>query len=131
MQNNVIQAHGHASTGRQYFTIVWGRQKPMVNFQNVQMLFLTNLVNWTFVNNVLPESSGDLARIALLNSSCDIHVQPHYVIVHHIDNTNYSSAKQAYGPAARSGNYTYRAVPAMGHDRDDNLFRHGRHWIFP
>ncbi len=131
-QGNVIQAHGHGilKVGSTYYW--FGEDKtngPL--FQNIKCYSSTDLVNWTFVNNVLTQqASGDLGPNRIVERPHVIYNSStaKYVMWMHIDSTGYSDRRA--GTASSStvcGNYTYHgSVKPLSHDSlDDTLFQDG------
>jgi hypothetical protein len=129
---NTIEAHGEGMI-KVASTYYWlGEDKTNgAAFQNVKCYSSTDLMNWTFVRNVLTrQGSGDLGpnRIierphVIYNSSTST-----YVMYMHVDNTSYSERKAGVATSSSvCGSYTYRgSFKPLGHDSlDDNLFLDG------
>ena len=130
----LIQAHGGGITqvGSTYYW--FGEDKTNENsgnayFQNVPCYSSTDLVHWTFVNNVLTQqTSGDLGpnRIierpkVIYNSSTRV-----YVMYMHVDTPGYSTADVGVATSSSiCGDYTYRGSfrPLGFQSRDIGLFQ--------
>lgn len=130
----LIQAHGGGITqvGSTYYW--FGEDKTGENstdayFQNVPCYSSTDLVNWTFVNNVLTkQASGDLGPNCIVERPKVIYNSStgQYVMYMHIDNSNYSEAKVGVATSSTiCGNYTYRGSfqPLGYQSRDMSLFK--------
>ncbi len=130
----LIQAHGGGITqvGSTYYW--FGEDKTGENssdayFQNVTCYASTDLVNWTFVNNVLTRQvSGDLGPDRIVERPKVIYNSStaQYVMYMHIDNPSYSEAKVGVATSSTiCGNYTYRGSfqPLGYQSRDMSLFK--------
>ena len=131
-QGNVIQAHGEGiiKVDAKYYWL--GEDKTNGSaFQNVKCYASSDLVNWTFVSNVLTrQASGDLGpnRVierphVIYNSSTS-----QFVMYMHVDNSSYTDRKAGVATSSSvCGSYTYRgSTKPLGHDSlDDTLFQDG------
>ena len=130
----LIQAHGGGIT-RVGSTYYWfgedktGESSGNAFFQNVPCYSSTNLLNWTFVNDVLTrQASGDLGPNRIVERPKVIYnsTTNQYVMYMHIDNSSYSEAKVGVATSSSiCGNYTYRGSfqPLGFQSRDINLFK--------
>ncbi|GCF09931.1 RICIN domain-containing protein [Dictyobacter arantiisoli] len=129
-----IQAHGEGITqvGSTYYW--FGEDKTNESsgnayFQNVPCYSSTDLVHWTFVQNVLTkQSSGDLGPNRIIERPKVIYNDSthQYVMYMHVDTSNYGAA--LVGVATSSsicGTYTYHGSfqPLGNQSRDMGLFK--------
>ncbi|KAI5849309.1 glycosyl hydrolase family 43 protein [Morchella snyderi] len=125
-----IQAHGAGviKVGSTYYLI--GENKlDGYSFQSIRCYSSTNLIDWTFVNNLLTlQDSGDLGpnRVVerpkiLYNSATS-----QYVMYMHVDSSNYADAKVGVSTSSSvCGSYTYRGSfrPLGFQSRDMGLYQ--------
>jgi hypothetical protein len=130
----LIQAHGGGITkvGSTYY---WfgedktGESSGNAFFQNVPCYSSTDLLHWTFVNNVLTrQASGDLGPNRIIERPKVIYNSStgQYVMYMHVDNSSYSEAKVGVATSSSiCGNYTYHGSfqPLGYQSRDMNLFK--------
>jgi Glycosyl hydrolases family 43 len=131
-QGNVIQAHGEGiiKVDAKYYWL--GEDKTNgAAFQNVKCYSSSDLVNWTFVNNVLTrQASGDLGPNRVIERPHVIYngSTSQFVMYMHVDNSNYTDRKAGVATSSSvCGSYTYRgSMKPLGHDSlDDTLFQDG------
>jgi beta-xylosidase len=125
-----IQAHGAGviKVGSTYYLI--GENKlDGYSFQSIRCYSSTNLIDWTFVNNLLTlQDSGDLGpnRVVerpkiLYNSATS-----QYVMYMHVDSSNYADARVGVSTSSSvCGDYTYRGSfrPLGFQSRDMGLYQ--------
>ncbi|RPB11494.1 glycosyl hydrolase family 43 protein [Morchella conica CCBAS932] len=125
-----IQAHGAGviKVGSTYYLI--GENKlDGYSFQSIRCYSSTNLIDWTFVNNLLTlQDSGDLGpnRVVerpkiLYNSATS-----QYVMYMHVDSSNYADARVGVSTSSSvCGAYTYRGSfrPLGFQSRDMGLYQ--------
>ncbi|GHO95303.1 hypothetical protein KSF_053510 [Reticulibacter mediterranei] len=127
---NSIQAHGTGliKVGSTYYWFGENRASNNSAFVAISCYSSTDLVNWTFRNNVLAvQSSDDLGpnRVVerpkvIYNASTST-----YVMYLHIDNSSYGEAKVGVATSSTvDGSYTYRGSynPNGNQSRDMTVF---------
>lgn len=130
----LIQAHGGGmiKVGSTYY---WfgedktGESSGNAFFQNVPCYSSTDLLHWTFVNNVLTQqASGDLGPNRIIERPKVIYNSStgKYVMYMHVDSASYGEAKVGVATSSSvCGNYSYQGSfqPLGYQSRDMNLFQ--------
>src|SRR5438552_1130930 len=133
-RGTLIQAHGGGmiKIGSTYY---WfgedktGESSGNAFFQNVPCYSSTDLLHWTFVNNVLTQqASGDLGPNRIIERPKVIHNSStgQYVMYMHVDSASYGDARVGVATSSTvCGNYSYQgSFQPLGHQsRDMNLFQ--------
>ncbi|KFX99267.1 hypothetical protein V495_05725 [Pseudogymnoascus sp. VKM F-4514 (FW-929)] len=128
--NQHVQAHGGEiiQVGSTYYLI--GENKlDGSSFQSINCYSSTDLVQWTFVNELLSlQSSGDLGPSRVVERPHVIYnsATSKYVMWLHIDSSSYGEAKAGVATSSSvCGDYTYLgSSQPLGHQsRDINLFK--------
>ena len=133
-RGTLIQAHGGGmiQVGSTYY---WfgedktGEASGSAFFLNVPCYSSTDLVHWTFVNNVLTKQpGGDLGPNRIIERPKVIYnsTTKQYVMYMHVDSPSYSDARVGVATSSTvCGNYSYRGSfrPLGYQSRDMNLFK--------